>query len=52
MSETKRCHRLKSLSVVGGFLYGMSIEFADGLNCVIGDRGMGVTGTVAGGGKF
>ena len=43
MSETKRCHRLKSLSVVGGFLDGMNIEFADGLNCLIGHRGTGKT---------
>jgi ABC-type uncharacterized transport system ATPase subunit len=43
MSETKRCHRLKSLSVVGGFLDGMNIEFSDGLNCLIGHRGTGKT---------
>jgi len=43
MSEAKRCHRLKALSVVGGFLDGMSIEFADGLNCLIGHRGTGKT---------
>ncbi|MFW6107033.1 MAG: AAA family ATPase [bacterium] len=43
MNETKRCHRLKSLSVVGGFLDGMNIEFADGLNCLIGHRGTGKT---------
>jgi len=43
MSETKRCHRLKSLSVVGGFLDGLSVDFADGLNCLIGARGTGKT---------
>ena len=43
MNETKRCHRLKSLSVVGGFLDGLEIEFADGLNCLIGHRGTGKT---------
>jgi len=43
MSDTKRCHRLKSLSVVGGFLDGMSLDFADGLNCLIGARGTGKT---------
>jgi len=43
MNKTKRCHRLKALSVVGGFLDGMSIEFADGLNCLIGHRGTGKT---------
>jgi len=43
MSETKRCHRLKSLSVVGGFLDGINVEFAGGLNCLIGARGTGKT---------
>lgn len=43
MSETKRCHRLKSLSVIGGFLDGMDIQFVDGLNCLIGHRGTGKT---------
>ncbi len=43
MNEKKRCHRLKSLSVVGGFLDGLNIEFADGLNCLIGHRGTGKT---------
>ena len=43
MSETKRFHRLKSLSVVGGFLDGMTIEFSEGLNCLIGARGTGKT---------
>lgn len=42
-STSKRCHRLKSLSVVGGFLDGMNIDFADGLNCLIGARGTGKT---------
>lgn len=43
MNETQRCHRLRSLSVVGGFLDGLSIEFAEGLNCLIGARGTGKT---------
>lgn len=43
MSDSKRCHRLVSLSVIGGFLDGMNIEFADGLNCLIGHRGTGKT---------
>ncbi|HPP28633.1 MAG TPA: AAA family ATPase [Phycisphaerae bacterium] len=43
MSDSKRFHRLKSMSVVGGFLDGMSIDFADGLNCLIGARGTGKT---------
>ena len=42
-NQTKRCHRLKSLSVIGGFLDGLSIDFADGLNCLIGHRGTGKT---------
>jgi len=43
MSETKRCHRLKSLSVNGGFLDGLEINLAEGLNCLIGHRGTGKT---------
>lgn len=43
MSKTKRCHRLKSLSVVGGFLDGLNVDFAEGLNCLIGHRGTGKT---------
>lgn len=43
MSETKRCHRLKSLSVNGGFLDGLEIDLAEGLNCLIGHRGTGKT---------
>ncbi|HOI55573.1 MAG TPA: AAA family ATPase, partial [Phycisphaerae bacterium] len=43
MSETKRFHRLKSLSVVGGFLDGLTIDFSKGLNCLIGHRGTGKT---------
>jgi len=38
-----RFHRLRSISVVGGFLDGMECEFADGLNCFIGARGTGKT---------
>ena len=38
-----RFHRLQSLSIVGGFLDGLAIEFADGLNCLIGHRGTGKT---------
>jgi len=38
-----RCHQLKSLSVAGGFLDGLNVEFADGLNCLIGHRGTGKT---------
>ena len=47
MIETKAAraqfHTLKSLSVVGGFLDGLDIGFADGLNCLIGHRGTGKT---------
>ncbi len=43
MSQLKRFHRLKSLSVIGGFLDGLSVDFADGLNCLIGPRGTGKT---------
>jgi len=43
MAGTREFHKLKSLSVVGGFLDGMRIGFADGLNCLIGHRGTGKT---------
>ena len=36
-------HRLRRLSVVSGFLDGLDIEFAPGLNCIIGGRGTGKT---------
>jgi DNA repair ATPase RecN len=36
-------HRLRSLSVVGGFLDGLTLDFAEGLNCLIGHRGTGKT---------
>ena len=36
-------HLLLSLSVTGGFLAGAQLEFADGLNCLIGGRGTGKT---------
>lgn len=36
-------HRIKSISVVGGFLDGAKLELADGLNCLIGHRGTGKT---------
>jgi ABC-type lipoprotein export system ATPase subunit len=43
VNDTKRFHRLRSLSVIGGFLDGMQIDFAEGLNCLIGHRGTGKT---------
>lgn len=36
-------HSIERLSVTGGFLDGVSIELADGLNCFIGARGTGKT---------
>jgi len=46
MTETTRAtahHRILSLEVTGGFLQGVKLEFADGLNCIIGGRGTGKT---------
>jgi hypothetical protein len=34
-------HVVLSLDVTGGFLAGAQMEFADGLNCLIGGRGAG-----------
>src|SRR5215471_7530648 len=36
-------HVVISLDVTGGFLAGAHLEFADGLNCLIGGRGAGKT---------
>jgi ABC-type uncharacterized transport system ATPase subunit len=36
-------HLVVSLNVTGGFLAGAQLEFADGLNCLIGGRGAGKT---------
>lgn len=36
-------HRLRFLSIIGGFLDGQTFEFSDGLNCLIGARGTGKT---------
>src|SRR5437660_9179310 len=36
-------HVVLSLDVTGGFLAGAHLEFADGLNCLIGGRGAGKT---------
>ena len=43
MNKTKRCHRLASLSVTGGFLDGLYFDFDEKLNCIIGARGTGKT---------
>ena len=42
-STPLRSHRIRSVSVVGGFLDGLRLELADGLNCFIGGRGTGKT---------
>lgn len=36
-------HRLKSLTVIGGFLDGAAFDLSEGLNCIIGARGTGKT---------
>src|SRR5438132_14432124 len=36
-------HTVLNLKVTGGFLSGVHLEFADGLNCLIGGRGAGKT---------
>src|SRR5436309_15941225 len=36
-------HLVLSLNVTGGFLAGAKLEFADGLNCLIGGRASGKT---------
>jgi DNA repair ATPase RecN len=43
-SMTKAPHHvIRRLTVTGGFLGGAQLEFADGLNCLIGGRGAGKT---------
>ncbi len=36
-------HKIRSLAITGGFLDGMTLEFAESLNCLIGGRGTGKT---------
>ncbi len=36
-------HKIRSLAVSAGFLEGARLDFADGLNCIIGGRGTGKT---------
>ena len=36
-------HRIRSISVIGGFLDGTRLELSEGLNCIIGARGTGKT---------
>src|SRR5580704_8492947 len=43
-SRSKSAHHMVlSLNVTGGFLADARLEFADGLNCLIGGRGAGKT---------
>jgi len=39
-------HRIKSVSIVGGFMDGVHLDLSDGLNCLIGARGTGKTTTL------
>lgn|GEM_PF-3841271 len=41
--ETAPFHRIRWIAIVGGFMDGSKIEFAPGLNCIIGARGTGKT---------
>jgi hypothetical protein len=42
-SASSPSHRIRSISVIGGFLDGARFELTDGLNCFIGARGTGKT---------
>lgn len=42
-SGDKLHHKILAVEVEGGFLNGARLEFADGLNCIIGGRGTGKT---------
>ena len=41
MIQAPHPHRLKSIEVVGGFLDGLKLDLAGGLNCLISHRGAG-----------
>lgn len=41
--DRPEAHRIKSISIAGGFLDGVELNFANGLNCLIGHRGTGKT---------
>jgi hypothetical protein len=41
MDKTPSFHRIKAITVTGGFLTGLKLNFYDGLNCIIGARGSG-----------
>lgn len=43
MSTNATSHRIRSISIIGGFLDGARFDLADGLNCFIGARGTGKT---------
>jgi predicted ATP-dependent endonuclease of OLD family len=46
VEPAKPHHQIVSLEVTGGFLDGLKVGFADGLNCIIGGRGTGKTTTL------
>lgn len=41
--DKPRFHKLLGLTVTGGFMDGLNVKFAPGLNCIIGGRGAGKT---------
>ncbi len=43
MNHNYASHRIRCISIIGGFLDGTKFELADGLNCFIGARGAGKT---------
>jgi DNA repair ATPase RecN len=43
MNHSINSHRIRCISIIGGFLDGTKFELADGLNCFIGARGAGKT---------
>ena len=42
-AAARALHKICSMAVSGGFLDGAALDFADGLNCIIGGRGTGKT---------
>jgi ABC-type uncharacterized transport system ATPase subunit len=43
ITRRREHHRIKRVTVTGGFLDGLDVTFGDGLNCIIGPRGSGKT---------
>jgi hypothetical protein len=43
MNHSFNSHRIRCISIIGGFLDGTKFDLADGLNCFIGARGAGKT---------